>query len=255
MASKNRTIVGHPLTPDILIELGALNSLSVTPFSPKGNWTHVYRIWCCHGYRESGNETRGTLTIQRSPSPSEDSFRLDVTQKINNDNGIVHTLRSQILCREDLLATPVRWKTKSEFYDSEGAIVRDLGTEQSGSVQDDSIEIRTLDKKRLLRSSRRITGHWCLLEAVQRMPRGNTAPVSMDILEEMALLQQDHRMVYDREQTFTVDGTPTVLHHCQQWGRGMLPYDYWLDRHGRLQLFTTLSIAYIRDENAERTAV
>jgi hypothetical protein len=44
-----------------------------------------------------------------------------------------------------------------------------------------------------------------------------------------------------------------LLHHFQQRGRGMLPYDYWLDEHHRLQIFVTLSIAYIRDKNAKES--
>ncbi|MHC4324102.1 MAG: hypothetical protein ACYSUX_07500 [Planctomycetota bacterium] len=55
MAKKKRTIVGSPITPSMLVELDAVTKFSPAPgnFNPAGNWTHSYRIWTCHGYRES----------------------------------------------------------------------------------------------------------------------------------------------------------------------------------------------------------
>ena len=84
------------------------------------------------------------------------------------------------------------------------------------------------------------------------MPRESDSPVRMDILKEMILLQEDHHMVYRGKEAFTIGGKPIELHHFQQVGRGALPYDYWLDSYHRLQVFVTLSIAYIRDVRDEQ---
>ena len=253
MAAKKRTIVGSALAPQMLDELGALGRMSPVDVSPSGQWADTYRIWACHGYRESGNETVGTLKIQRTPSQSEDTFVLNVAQKIKNDASIVHDLDAQITCQADTLATPIKWRTKSTFQDPRGAIIRDLGTEQTGRVNGNTIEIKTHGKTRTVNPTGQFTGDWCLLEAVQRMPYTDAAPIRMDVLKEMDLLQTDHRMVYKGLDSVALQGTDMPLHHFQQWGRGMLPYDYWLDQHHRLQIFVTLSIAYIRDENAERS--
>jgi hypothetical protein len=253
MAAKKRTIVGSPLTPEMLDELGALKTMSPVDVSPAGAWTDTYRIFACHGYRESGNETVGVLKIQRTPSQSGDTFVLNVTQRINNDADIVHILDAQITCQADRLATPIKWHTKSTFHDANGAIVRDLGTEQTGRVTHRAIEIHTHGKTRSIKTSGSFTGDWCLLEAVQRMPYSDASPMTMDVLKEMDLLQTDHRIAYQGQDAVTLGGTDMVLHHFQQWGRGILPYDYWLDKHHRLQIFVTLSIAYIRDENAEKS--
>jgi hypothetical protein len=253
MAAKKRTIVGSPLTPEMLDELGALSDMSPTHVSAAGARTDTYRIFACHGYRESGNETVGTLKIQRTPSQSGDTFVLNVTQRINNDAGIVHVLDAQITCQADRLATPIKWRTKSTFNDPKGAIIRDLGTEHTGRVNGNTIEINTHGNTRTLQPSRPFTGDWCLLEAVQRMPYTDSDPVTMDVLKEMDLVEEDHRIVYKGRNTVTLKGDPMVLHHFQQWGRGTLPYDYWLDEHHRLQMFVTLSIAYIRDDKPEQT--
>ncbi len=254
MAAKKRTIVGAPLTPQMLDELGALNEMSPVDVSREGegHWTDTYRIWACHGYRESGNETVGSLKIERMPSQSGHTFVLNVTQRINNDADIVHSLGAQITCQADRLATPIKWRTNSTFRDPKGKTVRDLGTSQTGRVSGDSIEITTHGKIRRIRTQGPFTGDWCLLEAVQRMHCADADPVTMDVLKEMDLLQKGHQIVYVGQDTVTLGGAAMVLHHFQQHGRGMLPYDYWLDQNHRLQMFVTLSIAYIRDEHAER---
>ena len=253
MASKKkRTIVGCPLTPDVLGELGAMRPISPTRFSPAGNWTHVYRIWACHGYRESGNEDKGTLKIERSSSSTDDTFGLKVIQTIKNDRDLVHVLDAWITCRNDALATPIQWQCKSTFYDPGGATIPDLCMAQSGRVSGNTVEIVAQGKTRRYEGSHPLTGDWCLCEAVQRMPWKDATHFRMDILKEMALLQRDHHLVYDGKKRFVIGGKAMDLHHFQQWGRGMLPFDYWLDEEHRLQVFVTLSIAYIRDEKAER---
>ena len=62
----SRTIVGSPLTPGLLGELDALGKLPSTPgdFKPDGNWVNKYRIWTCHGYRESGNQDVGFVRLK-----------------------------------------------------------------------------------------------------------------------------------------------------------------------------------------------
>lgn len=253
MAKKNRTIVGSPLTPQMLKNLGAFETLSPMNDSPSGAWTDRYRIWACHGYRESGNENVGFLKIQRTPAQSDDVFTLDVTQKIQNDADIVHWLDASIRCRTDRLATPIKWRAGSTFHGPDGKAIRDLETECTGRAQEGTIEIKTHGTKRTIKPSRPFTGDWCLLEAVQRMPCKEGEPVSMDVLKEMDLLQTDHRIAYRGLDTVVRHGADMPLHHFQQWGRGMLPYDYWLDQNHRLQIFVTLSIAYIRDKNAEES--
>ena len=250
MAAKKRTIVGSPLTPEMLDELGVLGPMSPVDVSPEGAWTDTYRLLACHGYRESGNENVGTLKIQRTPSQLEDTFVLNATQTIKNDADIVHLLDAEIACKANLFATPLKWRTKSTFKGPEGAIIRDLGTEQTGRVNENTITINTHGKVRNIKTSRSLTGDWCLLEAVQRMPYTDADPITMDVLKEMDLLQTDQRMAYRGQDTVTVGGGRMVLHHFEQWGRGLLPYDYWLDEHHRLQIFVTLSIAYIRDETS-----
>ena len=253
MAKKDRTIVGSPLIPQMIHDLDALGTLSPMDVPPAGAWTDTFRIWACHGYRESGNENVGFLKLQRTPAQSDGVFTLNVLQKIQNDAGIAHWLDAQIQCRTDRVATPIKWRLKSTFHDPAGRTVHELGTEQTGRVRDRTIETQTRGKTRTIKAARPVTGDWCLLEAVQRMPCEETDPVRMDVLKEMDLLQTDHRIAYIGLESVVRQGADMPLYRFHQWGRGMLPYDYWLDQNHRLQVFVTLSIAYIRDDNAEES--
>mgnify|MGYP000997166384 CR=1 FL=1 len=67
-----RTILGTPLIPGVLHDLGALGASFPPPrpkdFDPTGAWTHVYRVWTCHGYIEEDNDTVGFLRVDRVPT-------------------------------------------------------------------------------------------------------------------------------------------------------------------------------------------
>ena len=83
MAKKKakRTAVGRPLTPRMLRqELGGLDELASTPedFKPDGSWINTYRIWTCHGYIESGNQSVGFLRIERIAGKAKEQFTLKV---------------------------------------------------------------------------------------------------------------------------------------------------------------------------------
>jgi len=81
----SRTIVGSPLTPGLLEDLlGALGEIPPAPtsFAPDGDWVNTYRVWTCHGYRESGNEDEGFLKIERVGHGRDGRFRLNVDQQI-----------------------------------------------------------------------------------------------------------------------------------------------------------------------------
>jgi len=71
--SKNKTIAGRPLTPHLLLQLGALRNLPPTPhsFKPEANWLSTYRIWTCHGYLRSGNRDVGWLRIERAAAETK----------------------------------------------------------------------------------------------------------------------------------------------------------------------------------------
>jgi len=238
MAKQKRTIVGSPITPSMLVELEAVTKLSPTPgnFNPAGNWTHSYRIWTCHGYRESGNENTGFLRIERIGN-SGGTFLLNVHQEIVQTDVIVHILDGTIKCRNNQLASPVEWKLQSRFIGTDGRNIPKLLSNDDGKSA---------------KRTERTTSDFCLFEAVQRLAYNKDISMSFDLLEGMSLKKQDHRLSYSSVTPLKMDGRDISLHCFIQTGSGILPYEYWLDDRHRLLAVTSMNKAYILDEQAEQ---
>ena len=238
MAKKKRTIVGSPITPSMLVELDAITKHSPAPgdFSPAGNWMHSYRIWTCHGYRESGNENVGFLRIERIGNSGE-TFVLNVHQEVVQTDAIIHIIDGKIKCRNNKLASPVEWRLKSRFTGTDGKNISELLSSNNGKAAE---------------GAERTTSDFCLFEAVQRLAYDKESSMSFDLLEGMSLKKSDHRLSYRGVTPLKVDGMDIPLHCFVQLGSGILPYEYWLDSRHRLLAVTSMNKAYILDEKAEQ---
>jgi hypothetical protein len=238
MAKKQRTIVGSPLTPTLLKELDALNELPLTPenFKPDGKWVSTYRIWTCHGYRESGNDNVGFLKIERIGSSGE-TFTLNVHQEVVQADAIMHIIDGKIKCRNNQLASPVEWKLQNRFIDADGKNIPKLLSNDNGKAA---------------KRTERATSDFCLFEAVQRLAYEKNISLSFDLLEGISLKKKGHRLSYSGITPLNINGSDISLHCFVQTGSGILPYEYCLDDRHRLLIVTSMNKAYILDDKAEQ---
>ena len=234
MAKQKRTIVGENLTPTLLTKLGGLEEFPSTPadFKPDGNWVNRYRIWTCHGYRESGNENVGSLRITRRVD-SKETFVLELRQEIVQTDEMTNVIEGTIRCRKNQLASPVEWKLSSRFKGPEGKIISELGCRNHGVATESAIGT---------------AGDWCLFEAVQRLAFDKKSSLKFDLLEGMSLSKLGHRLFYRRAYPMKTDGQSIPLHCFGQLGSGILPYEYWLDNHHRLLAVISMNKAYVLDQ-------
>ena len=234
MAKQARTIVGENLTPTVLRELGAVDEFPRTPagFQPDGNWTNNYRIWTCHGYRESGNETVGSFRLTRR-ADSKETFVLEVHQEIVQTDELTNVIEGTIECRNDKLASPVEWNLLSQFTGSDGKTISELGSRNHG-VATESVTGTTSD--------------WGLFEVVQRLAFDKKSSLRFDLLEGMSLSKSEHRLSYRGTFPMKTGGRNVPLHCFAQLGRGILPNEYWLDDRHRLLAVISMNKAYILDE-------
>jgi len=232
--AKKRTIVGENLTPTVLRELGGVDEFPQTPagFRPDGNWTNNYRIWTCHGYRESGNQTVGSLRITRR-SDSAKTFVLQVQQKIEQKDDMTNIIEGTIKCRYDPLAWPIESKLWSRFEGPDGKAIPNLGNRDNNSYGE---------------SVTGTTSDWSLFEAVQRLEFDKESSLEFDLLEGMSLLKPGHRLSYRGVFPMKSRGENIPLHCFVQLGRGILPTEYWLDDHHRLLTVISMNKAYIMDK-------
>jgi hypothetical protein len=239
MAKKSqRTIVGSPLTPTLLDELGALSDfpLSSEDFKPDGNWVNTYRIWTCHGYRESGNENVGYLRIKRLID-SDSSIVLKVHQEVLQADALVNIVEATIECRNNQLASPIQWRVSSRFIDSDSKPISQLSSNETDSAAE---------------GPNRNTCDWCLFEAVQRLKISKETFFTFDMLEGLTVMKENQRLYYRGLYPTKIGGENIPLHCFVQLGNGILPCEYWLNDHHRLLVVTSMNKAYIFDEKADK---
>lgn len=238
MAKKSqRTIVGSPLTPTLLDELGALRDFppSFEDYKPDGNWINTYRIWTCHGYRESGNQNVGYLRIKRLIE-SNGSLTLKVHQEVLQTDALVNIIEATIECRNNQLTSPIQWKVSSRFIDADGMQISQLSSDDNGTAAE---------------GLNRSTSDWSLFEAVQRLKISKETFITFDMLEGLSLLKKDQHLSYRGLHQTNIGGENIPLHCFVQLGNGILPCEYWLNDHHRLLLVTSMNKACIFDEQAE----
>lgn len=249
MAKKaKRTIVGSPLTPSMLTELGAVKRIPSLgeAFDPTGDWEQTYRIWTCHGYRESGNQDVGSVQIKKDVAQGGKTFTLSIRQTVAETDALLCTIEAEIECLSDAYASPTGWQMAASFVGADGQAIKDLGSTETASVEGNTIAIKTPTGTRHRPVERPMTCDWCLFEAVQRLGfDGDARDLEFSLLEGLSLPKAGQRLSYRGRQRVTLGPEAVPLHCFQQLGRGVLPTEYWLDERHRLVAVTSMNKAYI----------
>jgi len=251
--AKKQTIVGSPLTPELLSELGAVDQFPSTSeeFSPSGNWVNTYRIWTCHGYRESSNDNVGFLRIRKNIEEQGETFGLHIEQTVVQTDAMLGNIDAQIDCLNNEYASPVRWQISSRFFGPNGNLLEELCTAETVSVEGKSMTIKSRAGilRRQIDTDGPLTSDWSLFEAAQRWGTGRAGRLSVNLLEGLCKLKKDQRITYAG--VFQMGSDAVSLFRFTQSGSGILPTDYWLDRSHRLLAVTSMNKAYILDEKTE----
>ena len=253
MAKTKTTIVGSPLTPMLLKELGAVDTFPSTPkdFKPTQEWVNTYRIWTCHGYRESGNQNVGVLRIEKKSQGEGNTFELHVERTIVQTDAMLNTIQAQITCLNNEYASPVQWHLSSRFVGPADDVLDQLCTTESGSIEGKTMTIETPKGILHRQVDTPLTSDWSLFEAAQRWSVGEARHLRVTMLEGLHALKPEQHITY-RGLAQTGDGPGADrLFHFVQLGTGILPTEYWLDMNHRLFIVTSMSKAYILDNQAE----
>ena len=249
-----RTVVGSPLTPGLLRELGAVREFAFASedFKPGGNWVNTYRIWTCHGYRESGNYNVGFVRIERTATRSEEILALKVHQEVVEVDGLLNAIDANIYCLNNQLASLIRWHLWSRFIDSDKQPIGELETEERAAIKGNVMSVETGEHIFKREVPGQLSCDWCLFEAVPRLQFDKKSSLAFDMLEGLSLLKEGQHLSYRGVYPMKIGGEEARLHRFDQIGEGVLPYEYWLDDNHRLLAAISMHKAYILDERAEK---
>ena len=252
--AKQRTVVGLPLTPTLLKELDAFGEFPSTPegFKPAGSWVNTYRIWTCHGFRESGNQSVGFLRIQKKVPGSGDTFDLYVEQTVLETDAMLSTTAAQITCLNNEYASPVRWRISNRFFGPRGKGLNELSTAENVSIEGQAMKIEAPTGTLRRQVGTPLTSDWSLFEAAQRWDVGEARHLLVTMLEGLRIFKPAQHITYRGFPQIELGPGGTRLYCFAQLGSGILPTEYWLDRSHRLLVVTSMNKAYILDEEAEK---
>ena len=240
--TRKRTIVGSPLTPALLNELGGLPD-KAPPVS------NTYRIWTCHGYRESGNNDVGFITMWGGLSSEGKLDGMGIKQEIVQSDGRVFLVEAHIKCLDDRLASPFQWDLHTWFIKPGGGT--ELDNSETGTIDGNVMRNKTLGRTLTRKVFSQLACDWCLFEVVRGLDYNDKSTLEFDLLEGLTVLKRDHRLSYRGAFPMKLGHVKLTLHRFDQLGSGILPCEYWLDGNHKLLAVTSMNKAYILDEHIE----
>jgi len=237
--------VESPIDPEFLRVAGQIRNdtkLGAPPLS-FGEGKQVYRLYCNRG-SWAWHGQMGLLCLEAVPGPEEGEEELRFLQ-VTRDGGeqrgnvfqphhAAFRLEGRMRCRRNM---PVSGEVTSALYDytndRQGLLIN--GTHLHETVRMDSGEMHvSIDGhtcRRPLPASELMT-EWNLLRLVGHLPFGEEPNRIFCLLEGMTLPKPDaHLIDTGRHEAPDFGGT---LYSFSLLGRGIVPFDYWLDNEHRL---------------------
>ncbi|MBN2452544.1 MAG: hypothetical protein JXR77_19320 [Lentisphaeria bacterium] len=242
MARQPGTERSYPLTLDSLREMGVFAHLTGAPAAadPARSSRVSYRIWLVQQ-----NFSGGSLVLTREPTGA--GMRLSVALDMAEYTGEVFRYRATIECDADALATPRSWTLESGTFDHADEPVPESQLRQTGKLDGANLTLISAGTTRQHRIPTPATSNWSLFEAVRRLPRTGVAPLEFTLIEDMDLVKPDQRLEFREETSITLGADAVPLRGYQQIGRGILPWQYWVDAHGSLLFAFSGLRAFVHD--------
>lgn len=238
----------RPLSLEFLRALGALEGF-VAPagrFDPNGEWEARYRLWMVQS-----SQGGGCLHLRRQPG--DDGVRLRVELAVAEVDGYLRRTQADLHCAADALCTPRAWQLSSQSIGFDGRTIPGTELSETGAIRDGVLEVRFGRRSRKQKLPGAATSNWSLFDVVQRLAGEKTRPLTLALLEEMDLVKPGQRLCFREMKDFELGGRKLRLCGYHQVGRGVLPWQYWVDEQGRLLLAFSGVRAWVRDPKASES--
>ena len=248
VAKKPDPAQARPLTLDFLEQLGVFQDFlpPAGPFDPAGAWTNTYRLWMVQQWNSGG-----MLSLRRQPQGGKGA-KLTVDQTILQWSGHVRFLEAELFCAADALTTPKRWSLEARCLGPDKRVFDSTVMSEKGELKGGVREVWSGNRSRQSKVPTPITSNWSLLDAVGRLDGKATKPLAFAMLDEMDLLKCDQELSYRGEKVMDFGGRKVKLTGYHQIGRGVLPWQYWVNEQGRLLFAFSGVRAWIYDPAAAK---
>ncbi len=246
MAKYSNFARSRPLSPQVLAELGALEGLAppAEPLDPTGAWEQSFRLWAVTSGKARANV--GFVHIRREPAADGRTVRFFVEKALALFAGPAYRTSAEIECSADALATLRRWRVQAEVLPAEGQ-GEPLRVCETAELSAGCLRATRNGLTTVLAVPEPATCDWVLFDVVQRLPGQATKPLRFAMLEELDMLKPEQRLAFRGTGQITLGERTVRCLRYEQIGRGILPYQYWVDEGHRLLLAFSHTRAYIND--------
>ena len=212
-------------------------------FDPAGGWEHVYGVYTLAG-RAAGARRVGSLRLRRDPADDEAHLDVRYDKALTGGSQLV---TARLTGRADSpLATPTRWTFESLLRTPTGVAIPQTRRRRSATAGDGTVTFADEKGRVRLAIAGAFTVGVSLFDAVQRFAARRARPIPFTLIDHYDQPKGDCVLSPGKEMAVTVaDGKAVPTRTVEQFGRGNVPWVYWVDAAGRL-LFVVAGIeAYV----------
>ena len=219
------------------------------PFEPAGSWDQTWSV-CTFAGRVATARAVGSLTLHRRVSGRDAALEVAYDKMLSGGR---QKIAAALYGRaDDPLATPTEWTVQIDVLDAAGKPVPHTQVGKRAAVEKGTIAIRGAAETRRIAVAGPYTVNWCLFDAVQRLPREKTKPLAFTLIDHFDQPKPETTLAYRKPMTVAVAGGRTIATHAyEQFGRGNVPWVYWVDEAGRLLLVVAGLEGYVLRESKQ----
>ena len=238
----NSLLMG-PMTPRLVQALKIDNPFpSGEEFFPSGAWQQTWRI-SSNSWSPSQKIYTGYIDISRIPSGDE--VRYKIIQVLVYQEGMHQIQNAELICLDNIVSTLVHWNVYSKCYDKDQRLLPKFSWHIEGVFDEDTY--LDLKNKIYFILDAPLVSQWQMYDIVQRM---KTKCLKFLLLEHVKENRDKQCLLESKSMCpeHTPDGESLKLY--MQCGRGVIPWEYWRDEHGRIIYAFNLMTMHILDSHA-----
>ena len=213
-------------------------------FNPDGNWTSSYKVMTLTGQ----GWPLGKLKIKRI-CKENGRINLVMHYQLFLKGGYRQDITGQIECVNNSLSSPAFWKFNSLILTPSKQPQPFTKQTKTAKISNGKMQIVSSGKKSIKIPNENYTTNWLLFDAVQRLPKDQTTPITFAMLDHFDQIKKDQKLTFRTNTVIKYKDKDHQLYAYQQVGTAVTPVVYWVNNQGRLLFVISGFEAYILEND------
>lgn len=191
-----------------------------------GNWSAEYGIFATSRRCIQS----GTLKIRKTADGGAAAMQVQIRKA--QPDGHVQRIAGRLKCRADQLSTPTQWQFHSEILSAGKKPVRHTKVQATAAVRGGKLVFKGAGGRKPIALPGPYTLSWALFDAVGRLPRKAFKPIPFDLIDDFDQFKAGQTLAFRASQAVTIGKRQVRLHAFDHFGRGILPWTYFVTDGG-----------------------